>query len=57
MQKCKNIQMDNVVALAYLLKMWGTYNKERLDLSKEIWEYLRSKEIMIIAEYQPVIWM
>ena len=49
--------MDNVVALAYLLKMWGTYNKERLDLSKEIWEYLRSKEIMITAEYQPVIWM
>ena len=41
--ECKNvqrvhIQMNNIVALTYLLRMGRTSNKEILDLSKEIWE-------------------
>ena len=46
-----HIQMDSIVALSYLVKMGGTRNKSRTVLSKEIWDYLLSKEITITAEY------
>ena len=48
-----HIQMDSIVALSYLVKMGGTRNKSRTVLSKEIWDYLLSKEITITAEYLP----
>ena len=46
-----HIQMDSIVALSYLVKMGGTRNKSLTVLSKEIWDYLLSKEITITAEY------
>ena len=48
-----HIQMDSIVALSYLAKMGGTRNKSLTVLSKEIWDYLLSKEITITAEYLP----
>ena len=48
-----HLQLDNIVALSYLIKMGGTHNKDLLDLSKLIWDYLQSRKIMITAEYLP----
>ena len=50
-----HIQMDSIVSLSYLVKMGGTRNKSLTVLSKEIWEYLLSKEITITPEYLPVL--
>ena len=48
-----HIEMDNIVALTYLKKMGGTKNQKMTILSKEIWEMLISKQIMINVEYLP----
>ena len=48
-----HIQLDSIVALSYLVKMEGTRNKSLTVLSKEIWDYLLSKEITITGEYLP----
>ena len=48
-----HIQMDNIVALRYLVKMGGTKNETMNIIAKEIWEYLLSKGITITAEYLP----
>ena len=45
--------MDNKVALAYLLKMGGTCNSQLSKISKSIWNYLLSHQIIITAEYLP----
>ena len=42
-----HVQMDNKIALSYLVKMGGTHNKDTLGLSKQIWDYLQSKKITI----------
>ena len=47
--------MASIVSLSYLVKMGGTRNKSLTVLSKEIWEYLLSKEITITPEYLPVL--
>ena len=46
-------QVDNKVALVYLLKMGGTCNTELLKTSKSIWNYLLSHQITITAKYLP----
>ena len=38
--KAVHFQIDNTTALMYLLKMWGTGNKNLLDLAKDIWDYI-----------------
>ena len=48
-----HIQMDNIVALTYLKKMGGTKNQKMTVLSKEIWETVISKQIIITVEYLP----
>ena len=48
-----HIQMDNKVALPYLLKMGGTHSLEPLKISKWIWHYLLSHGVTITAEYLP----
>ena len=48
-----HIQMDNKVALLYLLKMEGAHILELLKISKSIWHYLLSHGIIITAEYLP----
>ena len=55
-QKVKSIhiQMDNKVAPSCLEKIRGdTQSKTLITLSKEVWEYLLVREIMITAEYFP----
>ena len=48
-----HIQVDNKVALAYLLEMGGTRSRQLLRISKSIWNYLLSHQITITAEYLP----
>ena len=48
-----HVQMDNKIALSYLVKMGGTHNKDLLVLSIQIWNYLQSKKITITAKYLP----
>ena len=48
-----HVQVDNKVALAYLLKMGGTRSPQLLKISKSIWNYLLSHQITITAEYLP----
>ena len=51
--KSDHFQIDNMSALSYLMKIGGTQNKEMTAISKEIWEFALSKEIMLTAEYMP----
>ena len=44
-------QVDDMSALLCLMKMGATQNKEMIAISKEIWEFTMSKEIMITLEY------
>ena len=48
-----HLQIDNVVALSYLVKMGGTHNKVLSDISKLklLWNYLLAKVITITVEY------
>ena len=48
-----SVQMDNIGALSYLEKMKGTQGKVFSTLSKEIWNYLLDKGILLTAEYLP----
>ena len=48
-----HVQVDNKVALAYLLNVGGTRNPQLLKISKSIWNYLLSHQITITAEYLP----
>ena len=41
------LQIDNISALTYLLKMGGTQNLEIINISKENWMYLGSRNISI----------
>ena len=46
-----HIEVDNKVALAYLLKMGGTRNPQLLKISQTIQNYLLSHQIIITAQY------
>ena len=48
-----HFQVDNKVALAYLLKMSGIRSPQLLKISKSIWNYLLSLNITITVEYLP----
>ena len=48
-----HIQMGNIFALSYLLKMGGTHSLELLSISMSIWHYLLSHGIIITTEYLP----
>ena len=51
--KSLHIQMDNIVALTYFLKMGGIKNLQMSCLSKQIWELLLRKKVTVTAEYLP----
>lgn len=51
--KSIHFQINNIVALSYLLKMGGIYNQEMVRLVKEIWQFLLQRQITITAEYIP----
>lgn len=47
------LQIENVAALTYLLKIGGTSSKELSDIAKEIWDCLIPNQIPITVEYLP----
>ena len=51
--KAIHLQVDNIVALTYLMKMGGTQNLKMVELAKEIWEYLLKWGITNTAEHLP----
>ena len=48
-----HIQLSNMTALSYLLKIGGIKNAELMQISKEIWKFLLGQGITITAEYLP----
>ena len=54
-QTAKNIHLmiDNKTALSYLVKMGGTKSVQLVEKTKQIWDFLLEKGIMITAEYIP----
>ena len=48
-----HLQIDNTVALPYLMKMGGTKSWELTKISNRIWHYLLDKEITLTAEWIP----
>ena len=51
MQFQHSLDIDNIVALPYLMKMGGHIVLS--ELSKEIWDYLIENGVMNTAEYLP----
>jgi len=51
--KSIHIQMDNVVAICYLLKTGDTKNQQLTAIFQEIWDYLLLQGITITVEYLP----
>lgn len=45
------LRIDNLTALAYINKMGGIKHKDLHELTKELWEWCRTKEIWVFAEY------
>ena len=52
MQFQHSLDIDNIVALPYLMKMGG-HIIVLSELSKEIWDYLIENGVMNTAEYLP----
>ena len=48
-----HLQIDNMTALSYLVKMGGTLSPELLQVAKEIWDYLLANGKAVTAEYLP----
>ena len=46
-----HVEMNNQVALAYLVKMGGTRNLLMIQEAKEIWEFCLTNQITLTAEY------
>ena len=51
--KSIHIQIDNTVALSYLVKMGGTGNMHMNAITKRIWNYLIENNISLTAEWIP----
>ena len=49
--KSLHIQMGNIVALTYFLKMGGTKNLQMVCLFKQIWALLLRKKVTVTPEY------
>ena len=48
-----HLQVDNMVALTYLLKMRVTQNLKLVHLATEIWDHLLKCRIALTVEYLP----
>ena len=48
-----HLQIDNMAALPYLVKMGGTRNQELLKVTREIYDYLLANRIAVTVEYLP----
>ena len=46
-----HIQLENMTALGYLLKMGGTKNPDLMQILKEIWEFVLGQGITITAKH------
>ena len=47
------LQIDSQVALSYIVKQGGTKSPKLVRRAKELWEYLASKGISLMAEWLP----
>ena len=45
------LQIDNITALSYLVKLGETRSQQLLQASKKIWDYLLANQIAVTAEY------
>ena len=52
-KKAFHVQIDNMIALTYLVKMRGSSNQQMRKHSKQIQSFLLSREVTITAEYLP----
>ena len=48
-----HLQIDNLTALSYLVKIGENRSPELLQVANEIWEYLLANGIAVTAEYLP----
>ena len=48
-----HLQIDNMTALSYLVKMGETRSPELLQVAKVKWDYLLANGIAVTAEYLP----
>ena len=48
-----HLQIENMTALSYLVKMARTRSPELLQVAKEIWDYLLANRIAVTAEHLP----
>ena len=46
-----HLQIDNNTALSYLSKMGDTHKREVLHITKSIWSFFPSKQIIMSAKY------
>ena len=46
-------KMDNLMAIAYINKMGGTYSPECNHVSQQIWEWVVARDIWLSAAYIP----
>ena len=51
--KAIHLQVDNMVAFRYLLKMWGIQNLKLVQLAKEIWNHLLQCGTLLLHSYLP----
>ena len=51
--KSLHIQMENIAALTYFLKMGDTKNLQMVCLFEQIWKLLLRKKVTVTAEYLP----
>ena len=49
-----HLQIDNMTALSYLVKMGETHSPELLQVAKEIRDYLLANGIAVTAEFLPI---
>ena len=48
-----HLQIGNIIALSYLVKLEETRSQELLQVAWEIWDYLLANQIAVTAEYIP----
>lgn len=48
-----HIHVGNLIALSYLIKMWGLKSQELAGTGKVIWKYLLKRKNAITVKYLP----
>ena len=51
--KSIHLKIDNTTALSYLAKMGGTHSIPMMEVTKDIWSFLRERNLSLTLEYVP----